>query len=156
MSPVGDDRDESWEAAGQAIISRRVELGMRTRQVFAEKSQLSVKTLGELERGDRTSYDPATLAAVEQALEWPAGHIRWIVGSFRLGAMFDGSRGSRSSEVPDDGAPPRLLHPFAVELDRLLAPDSLLTADEREALEFLAESVLRRFTEDVRQRRRKR
>jgi hypothetical protein len=46
---------------------------------LAEKAELTSKTIGEIERGDRTSYEASTLAAVEQALEWPAGHIRALL-----------------------------------------------------------------------------
>lgn len=78
MGPVGEPRDQ-WRAAGEAVIHRRVEKGMRTRAALAQATGLTVKTLGEIERGERPSYDPATLAAVEQALEWPAGQIRRLL-----------------------------------------------------------------------------
>lgn len=68
----------AWEDVAQAVINRRVELGMRTRQRLADETDLSVKTLGELERAERKSYDPATLAVVEQALKWPSGRIKAI------------------------------------------------------------------------------
>ncbi len=69
-----------WAELGQAVLARRVELGYRTRPRFAKLAELSVKTLGEIERGDRGSYDPATLAHLEQVLGWPDGRMRELVG----------------------------------------------------------------------------
>src|SRR5690348_6711552 len=56
---------------------------MRTRAAFAERSGLSAKTLGEIERAERRSYDPATIATVEQALRWPPGRVEAILRADR-------------------------------------------------------------------------
>lgn len=73
-------RDDRWVTLGQEVTRRRVDLGWRTRQALVEATGLSRKTLGEIERGDRTSYDPATLLLLEKTLRWAPGHIDGIVG----------------------------------------------------------------------------
>lgn len=70
---------EDWKRLGQVVIRRRVEIGYRTREAFAEKVGLSTKTLGEIERGARTSYDQGTIAVVEQALGWVGGAVRAVL-----------------------------------------------------------------------------
>ncbi len=70
-----------WLALGRAVLTRRVELGYRTRGQFAEATGLTIKTLGEIERGERGSYDRSTLAQVEQTLQWRPDAIRQAIGS---------------------------------------------------------------------------
>ncbi len=70
---------EDWKRLGRVVLDRRVELGMRTREAFAEKVGLSTKTLGEIERGARTSYDAGTLSTLELALGWPKGHVEKLL-----------------------------------------------------------------------------
>lgn len=65
----------NWQALARAVVSRRVELGMKTRGALAEATGLSARTLGDIERARRTSLSPSTLAKVEQVLGWPEGHI---------------------------------------------------------------------------------
>jgi transcriptional regulator with XRE-family HTH domain len=80
LSMSGDpDPLEPWRRLGAAVIARRVELGYRTREAFAEKAGLTSKTLAEVERGLRASYDPATLAKVERTLRWQPGRVRQIL-----------------------------------------------------------------------------
>ncbi len=76
--PSPDDL-RPWVALGRAVVGRRVGRGYRTRNEFAKATGLTIKTLGEIERGERVSYDPATLARVEQALQWPIGYIHEMV-----------------------------------------------------------------------------
>lgn len=70
-----------WAEVADAVVNRRVELGWRTRREFAEVTGLSVKTLGEIERHERTSYDKSTLAIVEQTLKWSPGTIQSIAAN---------------------------------------------------------------------------
>jgi hypothetical protein len=76
-----DDDLRPWVALGRAVLARRVELGYKTRGPFAEAAGLTIKTLGEIERGERASYDPSTLAQVEKTLQWRPGAIRQAVSS---------------------------------------------------------------------------
>jgi len=69
-----------WEQIGEAVLERRLELGLRTREDLARLADLSSRALSDLEKGRRQSYAPGTYAALEKALGWPAGTIRsWIV-----------------------------------------------------------------------------
>jgi transcriptional regulator with XRE-family HTH domain len=109
-----------WTDVAQAVIARRVELGMKTRQRLAETTGLSVKTLGEIERSVRTSYDPATLAAVEQALRWPVGTITAMASGRPPGAL----RPHDASDDPD---------PLEAKLERLqLLAEGLNPSDLRQ------------------------
>lgn len=71
--------DGDWGKLGKAITRRRVELGLDTIAAFARHVGLSTRILGDLEGGRRSSYDPATLAKVEQALDWPEGRVEEIL-----------------------------------------------------------------------------
>lgn len=61
-------------------MSRRVQLGMRTRGALADKAGVSERLLGDIEKGRRGNYDQVTLVAVERALEWETGSIRAVLG----------------------------------------------------------------------------
>lgn len=64
-----------WKELGEAVLARRVEMGYRGRGDFAKVAELSVKTIGEIERADRQSYDPSTLAHLERVLGWERGTV---------------------------------------------------------------------------------
>lgn len=64
-----------WGRLGDAIVARRVRMGIKTREKFAGHSGLSLRTLSDLELGNRTSYDPSTLSRLEVALEWAPGSV---------------------------------------------------------------------------------
>ena len=83
--PEGDEiaRNPAWVSLGAEVIRRRVELGMRTRRELIERSGISRKTLGQIERGDRESYDRATIAQLEQTLRWPSGAVQQLVSTGR-------------------------------------------------------------------------
>ncbi len=68
-----------WERLAQAVIDRRVELGYRTREAFAEGTGLSSRLLGDLEKARRDNFDHVTLARLEQALQWKSGTARAIL-----------------------------------------------------------------------------
>lgn len=68
-----------WDRLAALVIARRVELGHKTRAPLVEASGISLRTLGDIENGRRPSYDPATIAALEQALEWAPGSVTSIV-----------------------------------------------------------------------------
>lgn len=64
-----------WQKLAQAVIDRRVELGHRTREAFAEATGLSRRLLSDIERARRDNYDRVTFARLEQALEWRSGRV---------------------------------------------------------------------------------
>lgn len=63
---------------GAAIVSRRVGLGMKTREQLAAKIYLSYRSLSDLENG-RRSFSANTHALVEHALEWEPGTVARIL-----------------------------------------------------------------------------
>lgn len=65
----------NWPALARAVVARRIELGHETRQAFAEASKISLRTLTDIEAGERGSYSVNTLGRLEHALQWPTGHI---------------------------------------------------------------------------------
>lgn len=69
----------NWQALAREVVAARVALGYQTREAFAKAVGLSTRTLGDIERARRTSMDRATLAKVEQTLEWPTGRVDEIL-----------------------------------------------------------------------------
>lgn len=68
-----------WADVGEAVLQRRLELGMRTREDLARAADLSSRSLSDLEKGRRQGYADGTYSALEQALGWPPGTIRgWL------------------------------------------------------------------------------
>lgn len=67
-----------WERLGARVTAERVRRGYRSMAAFAAMSGLSTSTLDSLEHGRKESYDPATIAALERALERALG---WRTGS---------------------------------------------------------------------------
>lgn len=128
-TPADDLRP--WVALGRAVLTRRVELGYRTRGQFAEAAGLTIKTLGEIERGERASYDRSTLAQVEKTLQWRPGVIRQAVES---GLTSDGellvSPSSDPSELSTPEGIARYVYrddlPLVALLHRAALPDAAL------------------------------
>jgi transcriptional regulator with XRE-family HTH domain len=125
-----------WTRLGRAVVTRRVELGMHTRQALAEKTGLSTRILGDLENGRRTSYDPATLARVEQALQWLPGTVDRILA--------EGD--AQASDVGD-------ADPLLRELGAMLADDSPIPPEDRQALRTIVDRLVAPYRPQMRRRR---
>jgi hypothetical protein len=67
-----------WERLGAAIVAERSRR-WRTRAGLAHASGVSVRVIGDLERGRRANYLETTLGAVEGALGWEVGTCQRIV-----------------------------------------------------------------------------
>jgi len=65
----------AWERLGQYVVARRVQLGYKTRQPFADALGISRRTLGDIETGRRDKYELNTIAALENTLKWATGSI---------------------------------------------------------------------------------
>lgn len=117
------------------MLARRVEMGYRGRGDFAKLAELSVKTIGEIERADRQSYDPATLAHLERVLGW--------------------DRGTVSRLLHDEPAPPPMVMTDHGPLSRtselvIYALDSgrlRITPKQRERLAFAIETAVLPYLE---------
>lgn len=84
---------------GQATVARRVQIGLTTREQMAVAAGMSVRLLSDIENAKRTSYDPATLARLEQALGWQPGSAEAVLNG-GLPALIPGTVGADDS--PDD------------------------------------------------------
>lgn len=74
--------DRDWKRLGSAIKARREELGMTTQQALADKAGVTRQSVQSLEAGKERSRMPATVSAIEKALQWPAGAAaRLLTGS---------------------------------------------------------------------------
>lgn len=69
----------AWERLAQHVVARRLELGHKQRQGLADAAAVSLRTLGDIEKARRTSYDPNTIAALENALGWEPGTVNRVV-----------------------------------------------------------------------------
>jgi transcriptional regulator with XRE-family HTH domain len=65
----------SWERLGEEVTAARIRRGHVTLASFATVSGLSTSTLDSIEHARKTSYGPATLAALEHALGWKTGSV---------------------------------------------------------------------------------
>lgn len=63
---------------GRLVVFRRVKMGYKTRADLAKAAGITARTLGDIEKGRRSSYSASTLARVEQALDWHAGQIQTL------------------------------------------------------------------------------
>lgn len=68
-----DPMDRDWKRLGRAIKAQREHLGMTTQQELADAAGVTRQTVQSLESGKQRSRMPATIAAVEKALEWEPG-----------------------------------------------------------------------------------
>ena len=68
----------SLERLGRHIVSRRVALGYRNRTDFANSLQFTVRTLSDIENGERKA-SPGTYAMLENKLAWAPGSIDTIL-----------------------------------------------------------------------------
>ncbi|TCO47986.1 helix-turn-helix domain-containing protein [Actinocrispum wychmicini] len=75
-----------WAAVADAIRSRMAELGI-TQQELVERSGVSVSTIRQLQN----NYGPRrrarhTLEDVSKGLQWPAGHLEYVLDGRAAGA----------------------------------------------------------------------
>lgn len=61
------------------VTAQRVRLGHRTLVGFARSAGLSKTTVDSIESARATSYAPATLAALEDALGWQVGSVERVL-----------------------------------------------------------------------------
>jgi hypothetical protein len=104
-------QDPDWKPraakAGSAVLHRRVELGYQTRGQFADDANLTIKTLGQIERGVRPSYNKSTYATIDRVLQWEPGTFEALLA------------GDASAPPPCDRSEPVDISP------ELAAPDGL-------------------------------
>lgn len=83
-----------WPRLGAQVRARRVQLGFKSRDRFADLAGVGSRTLGELERGLPVSDN--TLYALEPVLDWEDGSIKAVLagGSPILAAPHHGSKGN--------------------------------------------------------------
>lgn len=62
-----------WKRLAQLVVSRRVQLGMKTTKALAEAADLTPRAVGDIENARRTNYSPGTRAQIENALRWTPG-----------------------------------------------------------------------------------
>lgn len=67
-----------WDKLAEHVTAQRAYLGYSIAQL-SSLSGLSTSTLDNIEHNRKTSYDPATLSALERALRWSAGSIERIL-----------------------------------------------------------------------------
>lgn len=68
-----------WQRLGHLVLARRLELKHRTRESLAASAGISPRTLGDIEKGRKESYDRSTIVSLENALGWTLGSIKAIV-----------------------------------------------------------------------------
>lgn len=67
--------DEAAQRLSDAILRRRVELGIRSARSLGEETGLDYRTITGLEGARRDQVSRTTLAVLEMHLQWPAGYL---------------------------------------------------------------------------------
>lgn len=67
--------DETAQRLSDAILRRRVELGIRSARSLGEETGLDYRTITSLEGARRDQVSRTTLAVLEMHLQWPAGYL---------------------------------------------------------------------------------
>lgn len=102
-------RDEDWDAVAEAIRKRIAETRL-TQMDVASRGRVSLTTLRELQHNlNPRKRRPQTLAAVSEALGWPARHLAGVL------------RGENPQPFPDEAEDPvlRALKDLESEVDAL-------------------------------------
>jgi transcriptional regulator with XRE-family HTH domain len=71
--------DARWLRLGKRVTAERIRRGYRSLAAFAAAAELSTSTVDNIEHGRKSSYDPGTLAVLEQALGWRAGSVERVL-----------------------------------------------------------------------------
>jgi transcriptional regulator with XRE-family HTH domain len=77
-----------WDLLAGHVTTQRAYLGYSIAQL-ASISGLSTSTLDNVEHGRKTSYDPATISALERALRWRHGSVERILNGLEPQPMQD-------------------------------------------------------------------
>lgn len=64
---------------GELVNARRLENGLMSRGALAEVSNLSVRTIDQIENGVKTSYTRQTLWKLDEALGWERGSAQRVL-----------------------------------------------------------------------------
>ena len=107
---------EDWPRLASYVVSARLAAGYKDRRSLAAATEVTERTLGKLETGQRVSSD--TLAAVEQAVGWRPDSARMIL------------RGEEP--VPQDSPDPTL---------QAIWEDARLTEEERRIAVAFIEAI---------------
>jgi transcriptional regulator with XRE-family HTH domain len=67
-----------WQRLGAAVRRDRVRRQL-TQAQFAEVIGLKPRTISNIERASKDSYDPATIDAVELAMGWQVGSVDRVI-----------------------------------------------------------------------------
>lgn len=62
-----------------ALMRRRVELGIRSARMFGEQTGLDYRTITSIEGCRRDNVSRNTLAIIEMNLNWPAGYLNKLL-----------------------------------------------------------------------------
>ncbi len=87
------------------MLRARLAAGFEDTEVWAQKVGRSTRTLLGLERGEKASAGPKTLALVESALEWSSGTCDALLNTT---AASVGPAGDDATYVSDVGPQPAL------------------------------------------------
>lgn len=130
--PVGQHgvMTQHWRRLADTVVRRRAELNL-TQADVAQRGQISIDRVQNIEGAKRTTYRLGTLAALERALEWAPGSVQ---------AILDGDDPTPlttpAAALPRAGESIARSNAILAELEERL--DRLRRADEREQEAALA------------------
>lgn len=99
MSSNGDRNHRDWGRLGRLVRERREDLGLTQAEVHAVGGP-SPATLYLIESGQRDSYRPRVLRALERAIQWRATSVQRVLAGGHPEPDGDGPRPLRTYEIP--------------------------------------------------------
>lgn len=107
---------DDWERLGEYVRRRRVDLGYKTQEQFAEAARISTRTLRELEGGRKVAK--RTVALVEATLRWMPGSAQSVLRQGEPTA--EGERTTQAAtRAADESNFQRILSASSAELVRM-------------------------------------
>ncbi|MEV4158980.1 hypothetical protein [Nonomuraea dietziae] len=145
-----------WERLGERLQARRKDLARaidaswRYRKHFVDAHLLDQRTIGDLERGARSNYDPKTIQRAERAYRLRSGAIE---GFLRGGGLAVEPLGEASQEEPNaESLTQALEEAQAMQRQMLAEIDALdgVPEEQREQMRQFALNQLEAATQSIR------
>lgn len=74
-----DTDDEAWRRAGLVVRNRRIELGIQRQEELAQRANISLRTVSNIENGRPMTRMGPSVTKIEVALGWEPGSFQAVL-----------------------------------------------------------------------------